>query len=179
MNLPAIPCEVSVVVEPPIAAPESTSTPSPATEGITTVPAQQQYTPERIEHLESIILKLPQVDIPVHHLFSPGVYIREGVMPQGVFVIGHCHKTEHFNLALRGRASVMMGGEVHHITAPAIIKSGPGVRKIFYVHEELQWATVHATNETDVNKLEEDLVSPTESFREHELQKLVEAVKSN
>lgn len=172
------PVEILVVSEPPIAAQESTATPSLATEGIVSVAAQQRYTPERIESLESIILKLPQVDIPVHHLFSPGVYIREGVMPKGVFVIGHCHKTEHFNLALKGRASVMMDGEVHHITAPAIIKSGPGVRKIFYVHEDLQWATVHATTETDVKKLEEDLVSPTESFREHELLKLAESVNS-
>ncbi len=178
MDLPAIPLEVSVVPESPIAAPEA-STPSLATEGIVSVPAQQKYTPERIEHLEGIILKLPQVDIPAHHHFSPGVYIREVTMPKGVFVIGHCHKTEHFNLALKGRASVMMDGEVHHITAPAVIKSGAGVRKIFYVHEELQWATVHATTETDVSKLEDDLVAPTESFREHELHKLAESVNSN
>lgn len=142
---------------------------------IETTPASQKYDNERIESLEGRMLELAQVDCPLFHHFAPGVYIREVVMPKGTFVVGHCHKTEHFNLVLAGKASVMMGDEVHHVTAPAIIKSGPGVRKVFYVHEELRWATVHATTETDVQKLEEDLVTPSPTFKEHELLKLREA----
>lgn len=144
--------------------------------GVETVPATQQYTNERIEDLESIMLQMPQVAVPLFHSFAPGVYIREVVMPAGTFVLGHCHKTEHFNIALSGRAAVLMDGVVHHITAPAIIKSGPGVRKIFYVHEELRWATVHPTTETDIQKLEEDLVTPSETFKENELKQLREAI---
>jgi len=151
----------------------------PSTErGVETVPAKQTYTPERIENLEDIMLRMPQVDVPLFHHFAPGVYIREVVMPKGTFVVGHCHKTEHFNLALSGKASVMMDGVVHHITAPALIKSGPGVRKIFYVHEELRWATVHPTEETNVDKLEEQLVVPSKTFKEHELRQLQEAINT-
>lgn len=142
---------------------------------VDTSKASQRYDNDRIETLEDLMLSSAQVDCPLFHHFAPGVYIREVVMPKGTFVVGHCHKTEHFNVVLAGKASVMMGDEVHHVTAPAIIKSGPGVRKVFYVHEELRWATVHSTPETDVQKLEEDLVIPSPTFTEHELLKLREA----
>lgn len=121
-----------------------------------------------IEAVESRLLSLPQVEVPLSHHFAPGVYVREVVMPAGSFIIGHEHRTEHFNIVLTGRALVMMDGEVETIAAPCVFVSKPGVRKVLYIQETMRWATVHPTEETDPTRLHELLVIKSDSYRTHE-----------
>lgn len=103
---------------------------------------------------------LPQIDCPLLHKFSDGVYIREILMPRGTLVIGHRHKTRHFNIVLSGRAAVMMDGVLHHVVGPCTIESHEDVRKVLYIFEPMRWITVHANpdNEREVGKLEERML---------------------
>jgi hypothetical protein len=133
----------------------------------------------KIEEIEGQLLQLPQVDVPLNHMFAPGVYAREVVMPTDSFVIGHEHKTEHFNIILTGRATVMMEGVIHDIKAPAIIKSNRNVRKILYIHEEMHWVTIHPTDETNIEKLEEMLVVKSDTYLNHQTQKEIEALQAH
>jgi quercetin dioxygenase-like cupin family protein len=119
----------------------------------------------RIEEVERDLLGEQQVEMPLTHRFAPGVYLREIFMPAGTFVIGHEHRTEHFNVVLSGRASVLMNGEVTEIVAPHTFVSGPGVRKILYIHEDMRWQTVHPTDETDLENLEDQLIIKSTSYR--------------
>jgi hypothetical protein len=115
------------------------------------------------EQMEKELLPLTQVDCPLTHRFAPGVYFREIFMPADTIVLGHEHKTEHFNVILTGRALVAMDGEIQEVIAPAVIKSLAGVRKALLIIEDMRWCTVHPTDETDLDKLEELLIikSPT------------------
>lgn len=123
---------------------------------------------EIIEKVEGGLLQFPQVDIPLTHLFAPGVYWREVFMPAGTFVIGHQHKTSHFNVILSGSARVMMDGELHQITAPCVLVSEPNVRKLLYIEEDMRWATVHPTEETDLEALSDLLITKSGTFLGHE-----------
>lgn len=99
-------------------------------------------------------------------------------MRAGTFVIGHEHKTEHFNIVLTGRASVMLeDGKVQEIVAPCTFVSHAGVRKVLYIHEDMIWQTVHPTEETDVDKLEAALIVKSVSFLKHE--KLLEDIRQH
>jgi hypothetical protein len=110
----------------------------------------------------------PQAPIacPLQHRFAPGIYLREIHMPAGVFVVGHEHATEHFNIVLQGRAQVRLiraDGEsesVGMIEAPATFISEAGVRKVLIIEEDMIWQTVHANpdDERDIAKLEERYV---------------------
>ena len=134
---------------------------------------QQASAISRIEQAESELLKLPQLEMPVTHRFAPGVYAREIFMPAGdagSLVLGHEHKTEHFNIVLTGRALVSMDGKTEEIVAPCIFKSGKGVRKALLIIEDMRWITIHPTKETDVTKLEDDLVIKSDSFVERQKQ---------
>lgn len=122
---------------------------------------------QRIEAAEAALLTLPQVECELTHRFAPGVYYREVVMPKGSFIIGHCHRTAHFNVVTEGAARVMMDGVVEEIKAPAVFRSEPGVRKVLYIREDCRWATIHPTEETDLVKLEEELIVKSRSFLEH------------
>jgi hypothetical protein len=97
-----------------------------------------------------------QLDIPVTHLFSPGVYLREITMPAGASCIGHRHKHRHFNIALTGRAVVTIDGVSTEIVAPFRFESAPGAQKMFQVIEDLRWLTIHENpNGWDENSIVE------------------------
>lgn len=139
---------------------------------------QEQEQAAQIEQAEKVLLELPQVECELKHRFAPGVYMREVLMPAGSFIIGHCHKTGHLNIITEGSARVMMDGVVHEIKAPCVFTSTVGVRKILYIRETCRWATIHPTNETEMDKLEAELIVKSQSFLEH-CQKDLNALKDS
>ena len=127
-----------------------------------------------IEKLEGAMLQLEQVDTPLTHRFAPGVYLREIFMPADTIVIGHKHKTKHFNIILEGSAQVMMDGEMYHLGPGCTFTSEPGVRKVLHVLEDMRWQTVHPTDEVEIETLEDMLIEKSETWLERE-KELIEA----
>jgi len=108
-----------------------------------------------LEALEGKMLELPQVECPVVHHFGPGIYIREVSMPAGSLALGHAQKFEHLNILLKGAVAMLDDeGEVIELRAPMIFTGKPG-RKFGYIIEDTVWQNVYATDETDVDILEE------------------------
>jgi hypothetical protein len=97
-----------------------------------------------MQELIQIIDQVPQLEIPVTHHFSPGVYAREITMPAGLTGVGHVHKHRHLNIALTGHALVTCDGITQEVRAPFIFESMPGAQKAFHVFEDLRWITFHA-----------------------------------
>lgn len=124
---------------------------------------------QRIEEIEAEALKHPQVEMPLTHRFAPGVYAREIFMPKGTFVIGHQHNTEHFNIVLSGEADVYVNDKAERLKAGCVFVSGVGVRKMLHILEDMRWMTIHATDETNVEKLEDMLITQSESFKSFKL----------
>lgn len=141
------------------------------------LPTMPQVTPDAIARLEEALLPVPQVDMPLTHRFAPGIYFREIFMPAGTFVMGHEHRTRHLNVVLTGKASVLIEGQVRVICAPDVFESGPGVRKILYIHEDMRWATVHATTETDLPKLEAELIVKSPAWSQAHFEKTSQHLK--
>lgn len=133
-------------------------------------PAPPNAWDERLERAEGQLLELPQVECPVTNHFAPHVYLREIFMPAGAIIIGHKHRTRHFNVVLSGRATVMMDGVIHDIVAPCIFVSEPGVRKVLHIVEDMRWATVHPSEETDLTRLEAQLIVKSNAWLDHQNQ---------
>jgi hypothetical protein len=126
----------------------------------------ESITPERLEEIEGILLNEPQIDCPLNHFFGPGVYIREGIIPAGTLIIGHQHKYAHTNVLVKGRMRVMVDGIPSTIEAPMMFVAGPG-RKLLYALTECVFQNIHATEETDLEKLEEHLIEKSETWLAH------------
>jgi hypothetical protein len=109
-----------------------------------------------------------QVECPLTHHFSPGIYCREIFMPAGTLVIGHIHKTQHLNIILSGSAAVLMEGQVHYVQAPAVIESNPGVQKVLLIEEDMRWITVHTnpSDSKDIRSIEESLIELDEDTKQ-------------
>jgi hypothetical protein len=125
------------------------------------------FTEADVEKLEMAFLQHEQDDCPVHHHFGPGVYIREVVLPTGAYVIGHRHKTPHINIMLEGRLTLFnQDGSRSELTAPQTFVGGAG-RKIAYIHETVRWQNVYATDETDVETLEDTYLDKSAIWLDH------------
>jgi hypothetical protein len=123
-------------------------------------------TNDKIEEVEKAMLELPQLECPLQHHFCNGVYLRVITMPKGAKIIGHEHKTEHFNVILSGKAKVICGDDVSIIEAPHLFVSKPGVRKILEIIEDMSWMTVHPTDKKEFSDgLESDLINKSASFK--------------
>lgn len=116
---------------------------------------------ERVMRLENEIAQRPQVECPVWHHFAPGLYARKMLIRKGTVLTGAVHKTEHL-CVISGDIEVTTEDGVRRITdAHAIITSKPGAKRAGYAHEDTYWTTVHATDETDLDKLVEELTEST------------------
>jgi hypothetical protein len=96
---------------------------------------------------------------PVNHAFGKGCYIREWNSPAGMFVVSKLHKFEHPYFVLKGRISVMTDEGVEVIEAPHYGITPAGTKRMLYTHSETQWVTVHVTDETDLEKIEAEIIS--------------------
>lgn len=124
------------------------------------------FTETDVQRLEAAFLDLPQSDCPITHRFAPGIYIREVKMPAGSYVIGHHHKTPHLNIMLSGRLTIMHDdGTKTELVAPQTFIAAPG-RKIAYIHEDVIWQNVFATEERDVTALEDQFLDKSEAWLE-------------
>ncbi len=128
----------------------------------------QVITEEKVQRLEKHFLKEKQADCPVTHHFGPNIYIREVRIPAGTFSIGHYQKTEHLNIMLAGRVTMVNEDGSHtELTAPQTFVAKPG-RKIGYIHEDLIWQNVYATSETDIEKLEDMFLIKSMTWQDHQ-----------
>lgn len=128
-----------------------------------------------IFNLEDALLEMDQVELETRHHFSPGVYVRELRIPAGVCLTGAVHKTEHLNICLRGKLKVVSATMPDKtVRGGDIFVSPPGTKRTAYVEEDTVWLTVHATCETDVQKLEEMLVHNDRNLLERDEMRLVE-----
>ncbi len=108
-------------------------------------------------------------DIIVNHFFAPGIYARSLSRRAGAFIIGHRHKKEHLNILLSGRLRIFMDGTVTEIVGPSVpFLSKAGVRKATLAIEDSVLITFHPTDETDLDKLEEELIEKSPLFHELE-----------
>lgn len=146
-----------------------------ALEKLTSAPPAEVET--RIDLLKDAILQMPQADLQLQHAFGPGVYMRTITIPAGCVIIGHYHRHETLNVMISGKISVLVDGEVVTLEGPNIFVSKPG-RKVAYAHEETIFSNVHATEETDLDRIEEIFIDKNYSADcvEHDAQRLLEVV---
>lgn len=127
---------------------------------------------ERVERVEAQLLKLPQTDCPLTHRFAPGICIREVLMPAGSLIIGHAHRFADMNIMLTGRMTLLNDdGSTRELKAPQTFLGKPG-RKIAYIHEDVIWQNVWATDLKDVEAIEKQFLDKSPSWRADAAQRL-------
>jgi hypothetical protein len=123
---------------------------------------------EKVEKLLAQVEQMPQVDCQTKHYFGPSIYIREVTMPAGAVVIGKPHRKEHMCVMLQGRMIVVDAeGNQKELVAPMTFVGGAG-RKVAYILETTVFQNILATEETNIDVLENMLVDNTQPMLEGE-----------
>ncbi len=114
------------------------------------------------------MLTQPQAPCNVRHRFAPGLYIREVTIPADTYAIGHYQKTEHMNVMLCGSVTMIHeDGSHEYLVAPQSFVAPHG-RKVGYIHEDMVWLNIYATNETDIDKLEAIYLEKSPTYKAQE-----------
>lgn len=105
-------------------------------------------------------------ECPLKHTFVDGAYVREIFMPKGTLLTSKIHKKCHPYFVMKGRCSVITENGKEEIEAPYQGITKAGTKRALYIHEDTVWITVHVTKETDLEKIEEEVI--TKNFDEIE-----------
>ena len=115
-----------------------------------------------MDRVEYGITQLPPVEVPLVHLFTPGLYARQMSVPAGTLITSMQHKTEHPFILLQGALDVISDTERIHYKAPCMGVTLPGTKRLAYIHEDVVWITFHANpaDMTDPDQIVEDICVP-------------------
>lgn len=120
-------------------------------------------TRDKIFAAEAFMKEQPQVNIPVQHYFSQGVYAREITIPAGVILTGEIHKFAQLNILSKGRMQVYTEEGIKEVEAPFTVVSPPGTKRIAHTITECVWTTIHGTDETDIEIIRSKFIAKDEN----------------
>ena len=113
-----------------------------------------ESTTQKVEAMLPELKAMPQVDCQEKHYFGPSLYIKEVTMPAGSIIIGKPHKVAHMCVMLQGKMILVAeDGSKKEVKAPLTFVGTPG-RKVAYILETTVFQNIYATDETDIEKLE-------------------------
>ena len=98
------------------------------------------------------------IDLGVAHHFSAGLYAKQMHLPAKHFAVSHAHAYDHLSILAKGDVTVEVDGVRTEYKAPACINILAGLHHTITAHQDSVWFCIHATDETDVDKIDEILI---------------------
>jgi quercetin dioxygenase-like cupin family protein len=101
-------------------------------------------------------------DLPVTHRFADGLYARELFMPGDTVLVGKMHRKSHFFVVLEGVITAWTPDGMRRFGPGEVFLTVPGTKRAIYAHTDARLITFHATAQTDVGKVEDEIIVPAE-----------------
>tara|TARA_R100000458_G_C8272051_1_gene246861 strand:+ start:41 stop:664 length:624 start_codon:yes stop_codon:yes gene_type:complete len=96
---------------------------------------------------------------PTKHTFAGGCYIREIFNPANELLVTKIHKKEHPFFLMKGKMSILTEDGIKTIEAPHHGVTKPGTKRAIFTHEDCVFVTVHATDCTTPEDVEEEVIA--------------------
>lgn len=115
---------------------------------------------QKVESLQTELLKMPQADIKTIHAFAFGKYYRTIVVPPWVVLTGAAHKTDYKVKLEKGKIAVNVDDKVKILEAPCEFDAAAGVQRAGRVfEEEVVWTDIYDNPDdcTNIEVLEDRL----------------------
>ena len=115
-----------------------------------------------ISDLHKVLEGSFEIDLGTVHNFSDGLYAKQMFIPKGYVVGQHAHKYSHLSILAKGKVVVKTDNGEDNYEAPACLEIKKGVHHAIEALEDSVWFCVHATDETDVNNIDNVLIGKGE-----------------
>ena len=114
-----------------------------------------------IQRIEDELLKLPQADHGLEHLFCDKLYIRKATILPGTIFTTPFYREECILTMLKGRIVIVTEDGVHRMEASDFVMTKPGTKRVIFALNHVEAHTVHPnpTNEHDISVLESRIYS--------------------
>jgi len=121
---------------------------------------KNQIVRDAVNAIEQIMLKMPQVELPVEHIFAHNVCARVLEIPANRTLSGAIHKYDNLNFLLKGSMGLVTDdGQVKELHAPTIVVAPAGSKRLASTITDCTWVTIFGTNEKDPSKIVEDFTA--------------------
>lgn len=99
-----------------------------------------------------------EIDLKIEHFFSGREYAKKMELPAGHYAETHSHEYDHLSILAVGEVVVTLDGVERLHRGPTCITIGAGkIHRIDAVTDSV-WFCVHATDETDPDKVDHVLI---------------------
>lgn len=98
------------------------------------------------------------IDLHIQHHFSSGVYAKQMELPAAHYAESHEHIYDHLSILAAGHVTVEIDNEVIEYRAPAVVHIAAGKKHRIEALTDSVWFCVHATDETDPEKVDHVLI---------------------
>lgn len=102
------------------------------------------------------------IDLGTQHHFSSGVYAKQMHLPKGYMAISHQHNYDHLSVLASGKVIVKTDDSEQEYTAPVAITIAKHKNHAITAIEDAVWFCIHATDETDSDKVDEVIIMKEE-----------------
>ena len=96
---------------------------------------------------------------PVKHLFADGCYVREIFNPANELIVTKIHKKTHPFFLVEGEMSILTEDGVTRLKAPYNGITLAGTKRVIHTHTNCRFITVHVTNSTDLQEIEDEVIA--------------------
>jgi len=93
----------------------------------------------------------------IHH-FSDGLYAKETFIPKDMILKQHEHTYSHLSILAKGSVVLNKEGDLIVYKAPCCINIEKDISHGVLALEDCVWYCIHATDETDENKVDNVLI---------------------
>lgn len=117
------------------------------------------YDLERSLHESIDAGEMPREDGNLTHYFTKGIYARELFIPAGTVMTSKLHKLPRLCIISQGDVTFITEYGMQRVQAPYTAVFKPGSKVALFTHADTVWTAIHGTDETDLDKLEENLIA--------------------
>ena len=126
---------------------------------------------------ETMMKKMPQVDMETEHIISGGLYMRKLLVPKGTALTGRIHKFDDIKIVFYGDISVLTeDGQFKRVVGHATFPGKAGVKPFALAHEDTLWATVHRVHFDNLKDIEAELFEEEDHMFDFETGKVLPEV---
>lgn len=103
-------------------------------------------------------MTLDEAGVGITHHFVGGLYAKETHIPAGIKLSQHVHKYDHLSALMKGSVMVEVDGKGEVHVAPKLLTIKAGKAHEVTAITNVVWACLHATDETDAEKIDHTLI---------------------
>jgi hypothetical protein len=108
---------------------------------------------------EDLLASPDRVELAFTETLANGLYTRTLFIPKNTYLVGKIHRKACVNIVAKGDISIMTETGAMRVQAGYTVTSPPGIQKVGYAHEDTFFVNVFRTDETDISKVEFDLIA--------------------